>query len=371
MNLKSIFFSLLTLFLAGNLSAQNSILLVSSGTNAKKVLLLDAANGNVLNPNFIDLTSQGAGTIKGIAQVNDKIWITDQTKDKIYIYDLTGTYVSSIATGLDNIRGINVVNNEVWVANDGDNNGSTSNSIIRYTTAGTFIGVYPAPNTSIFDMVDNKNGIVYVSGLDTNGIQKVDYSGASLGNLVGPGVFQNLQQLNILANGNIAAAVFQGSSSSGNNAGVYVLSPANGSIVNYYSVPSGSVRGVIETSSGNLLYSTGNALFSIDTATGTQTQIVAGAFQYFTKAMIPSLGVREAAKPVVNVFPNPVADVLIIESNENIEEIKIYSSDGKLVKNLNVNGKNHKINVGDLATGNYLMMLKSSQSQTTHKFIKK
>lgn len=371
MNLKSIFSILLIFLYFENFLAQNSILLLSSQSTNKKVLLLDLSNGNVINPNFIDLTSQGAGTIKGIAQVNDKIWITDQTKDKIYIYDLSGNYQSEIATGLDNVRGINVVNNEVWVANDGSGNGSTSNSIIRYTTSGTFIGIYPAPNTSIFDIVDNKNGIVYVSGLDTNGIQKIDYSGASLGNLVAPGVFQNLQQLNILANGNILAAVFQNHSGSGNNAGVYVISMADGSIVTSYPVASGKLRGVIETGNGNILYTTGDGLTSIDTATGTQTQIIAGQFQYLTKAMIPSLGIREVKKPVINIYPNPVTDFLVIESNENIEKIKIYAPDGKLVKNLDVYGKNHKIKISDLPTGNYLMMLNSKGSSSSYKFIKK
>ncbi|MGO4709778.1 T9SS type A sorting domain-containing protein [Chryseobacterium sp. 2TAF14] len=373
MTLKSIFFTLLiSLFGFGITSAQNSILVVSSASAAKRVLLLNLADGTVINPNFIDLTSQATGTIKGITQVNDKIWITDQTNDKIYIYNLAGVYESSITTGLDNVRGINVVNNEVWVANDGNGNGSTADSIIRYTTSGTFIGTYPAPNTSIFDILDNKNGVVYVSGLDTNGIQKLNYSGASLGNLVAPGVFQNLQQINFLANGNIVAAVFQNHSGSGNNAGVYVLSPTNGSIINYYPVGTGNLRGVIEAGNGNILYTTGSAVFSINTTTGVQTQMVTGQFQYMTKAMIPSLGVNETKKqPIINVYPNPVVDVLAIESNEDVENIKVFASDGKLVKNLSINSKNYRLKVSDLPTGNYLLMLNSKGSSRSHKFIKK
>ncbi|MFL9834391.1 hypothetical protein [Chryseobacterium terrae] len=104
MYLKIIFFAL-SVFMFCSVQAQNCILLLSSGTNAKKVLQLSAVDGTVINDNFIDLSSQNTGTPKGITQVNDKIWITDQLNDKIYIYDLNGVFVSSITTGLDNIRG--------------------------------------------------------------------------------------------------------------------------------------------------------------------------------------------------------------------------------------------------------------------------
>ena len=363
------------LFLFGSffqIFAQNSILVVSSATGVKKVLQLSSTDGAVLNANFIDLTAQNVGTIKGVAQVNDKIWVTDQTNDKIYIYDLTGAYVSTIATGLDNVRGINVVNNEVWVANDGNANGSTADSIIRYSTTGTFIGIYTAPNTSIFDMIDNKSGVVYVTGLDTNGIQKLNYSGASVGSLVAPGVFQNLQQLNIMANGNILAAVFQNHSTSGNNAGVYVLSPTNGSILNFYPVATGNLRGVIQTDNGNILYTTGSALFSINPATSVQTQLVSGQFQFLTKALIPSLAVSEVKGLSFKIYPNPVDDVINIEAKGDLQKIEIYTSDGRLLKKQMINNeKKSQINVSDLGTGNYYMVLQIDGQLNKHQFIKK
>ena len=373
MSLKSTILLIFCLFaFAFPTFGQNSILMVSSATGAKKVLQLSSSDGSLINANFIDLTSQNTGTIKGVAQVNDKIWITDQTNDKVYIYDVAGNYVSSITTALDNLRGVNIVNNEVWVANDGGGNGATADSIMRYTTAGTFIGMYPAPNTSIFDLVDDKNGTVYVSGLDTNGIQKLSYTGATLGNLVAPAFFQNLQQINMMANGNILAAVFQNHTSSGNNAGVYVLSSQNGSIVNYYPVTSGNLRGVIQADNGNILYTTGNALFSINPVTSIHTQLIAGQFQFLTKALIPTLGLNEAESAKFKIYPNPATDFLTVDLQGKLQKAEIFASDGRLITKLAANdGNSFKVNVSDLSTGNYFLLLQIDGKMHKHQFVKK
>lgn len=372
MRLKSTFFKMLFLLTGIFISAQNSILLVSSATGAKKILRLNSSDGSVINANFIDMTAQNPGTVKGIAQVNDRIWVTDQTGDKIYIYDLSGAYVSTISSGLDNLRGINVVNNEVWVTNAGSANGATANSIVRFSMTGTLLGTYPAPNTSIFDVLDNNNGTVYVSGLDTNGIQKINYSGVSQGNLVPSGVFQNLQQINFTSNGNIIAAVFQNNSTSGNNAGVYVISSANGSILNYYPVSSGNLRGVIQADNGNILYTTGSALFSINTATGVQTQLVTGQFQYLTKATLPNLSVNDVQKDFAKIFPNPATDFIMIQSDNPLQQIHIFASDGRLVRKQAVNNETkYRLNISDLSTGNYYLQIESQSKMMRHQFIKK
>ncbi len=372
MKTKSTFFTLLLLLFIGSTTyffSQNSILVVSSATGNKTVLQLNATDGSVINSSFIDLSSQSAGTIKGIAQVGDKIWITDQTADKIYIYDLTGNYVSAITSGLDNIRGINVVNNEVWVANDGSANGATADSIMRFSTTGTFLGFYVAPNTSIFDIVDDKNGTVYVSGLTTQGIQKLNYTGTSLGNLVAPNIFQNLQQINLMSSGNLLAAVFQNHSGSGNAAGVYVISTANGSILNNW--PATDLRGVIELEDGNVLFTNGSGVHKIDTTTGVKTQLLSGAFQYMTKALLSPLAVKDVTKSVSKIYPNPTVDFIHLDSTENIENVKVLAMDGRLVTSEIVNAKSYKLDVRNLPTGNYLIVLESKNNTSKHRFIKK
>ena len=315
------------------------------------------------------MNSKSPGTLKGVAKVGDKVWVTDQTGDKIFIYDLAGNYISTISTGIDNIRGINVVNGEVWVANDGGSNGATPDSIVRYTTSGTFIGYYSVTNTSIFDIVDDGDGVVYVSGLSNQGIQKVNYNGYAVGNLVGSGVFQNLQQINMMSNGNLLVAVFQNHSGSGNVAGVYVISTATGAILNNW--PATSMRGVVELEDGNILFTNDNGLYKIDTTTGTKTQLLSGNLQFMTKALIPNLGVKDLKKSSSKIYPNPTVDFIQLDSDENIEKIKVFAHDGRLVVSLEVNSKSHKLDVRNLSTGNYIIALESKNNTSKHKFIKK
>ncbi|MCW3161011.1 T9SS type A sorting domain-containing protein [Chryseobacterium oryctis] len=371
MKTKSIFLTLLLLFIGSTTCffSQNSILVISSATGNKKILQLNATDGTVINSSFIDLASQSPGTIKGIAQVGDKIWITDQTGDKIFIYDLAGNYVSTISTGLDNIRGINVVNNEVWVANDGSANGATADSIMRFSMTGAFLGFYVAPNTSIFDIVDDKNGIVYVSGLTNQGIQKLNYTGGSLGNLVASNIFQNLQQINLMNSGNLLAAVFQNHAGTGNVAGVYVISTTNGAVLNSW--PSSGMRGVIELGDGNVLFTNDAGLYKLNTTTGVKTQILSGNLQFMTKALIPSLGVKDLVKSSSKIYPNPTVDFVQLDSDVNIEKLKVFAADGRLVISQEVHSKSYRLDVRNLPTGNYIIALESKHNTSKHRFIKK
>lgn len=82
-------FSLIAVFFCTLFTfAQQSILVINSTT--KLVTQLNATDGSVINPNYLDLTALSAGTIKGLTQVDNKIWVSDQTQDAIYIYTLAG-----------------------------------------------------------------------------------------------------------------------------------------------------------------------------------------------------------------------------------------------------------------------------------------
>ncbi len=357
-------FFLMILFV-GNVSAQESILVINSGT--KQIAQLNAVDGTVINPAFIDMSTVSSGTIKGIAQVGDKIWISDQTQDKIHLYNLDGTFSSVITGGLDNLRGLNVVNNEVWVTNAGSGNGAAANSIARFSTSGSLLGYYPSI-TSPFDVLDTKNGFVYISSLSNNGIQKMDYAGTVSGNFVAPGIFQNTQQINFNSAGNLIVAVFQ-NHSGGNNAGIYVLSSTDASILNYWPVTAGQLRGVIQTSNGNYLYSTGSGVFLIDAATGTVSSIASGSYQFFTKITTAAMSTSEVESTDVRLYPNPVSDRLYITSQKKIKDVMIYSADGKLVKKL-LEGKTD-LPVSDLLPGPYFIKMTIDNTQKAVKFIKK
>jgi len=248
------------------------------------IILLDPDDGTILDPEFIDLTPLSQGTPKDILQVGEEIWISDQLEDRIDRFDLEGVYVSTIEgvdVGLDNIRGLEIVDDEIWVTNAGSNNGAPGNAIVRLDFDGALIGFYPTTDDgSIFDIVDvgDEVYISYISA-DTK-IERRDYDGNVLGNIVGEGVVSFIQQMELNpTNNSIYTAVF--SSLGANDSGLYEFSIDDGTILNYWD--EGALRGVISVGdAGNLLISSGAGYRLFDPSTGTSTPIgMAESAQYF------------------------------------------------------------------------------------------
>jgi len=250
------------------------------------VVLLDPDTGAILNPSFIDLTPLNPGTPKDIAQVGDELWITDQLRDIIDRFDLDGNHLGQIGGqipggGLDNIKGLTLVNNaEVWVTNAGSQNDAPGNAIVRYDVNGDFLGTLPTGGISSFDIIDNGNGEVYISyiGASTSKIERRDYDGNVLGNILEGGVVNFLQQIEITDNG-ILAAVFS-IISGGNQNGLYIFSETDGTILEYWT--EGNLRGVAELGNGELLYSRGDGVYRLDPITGVSILISSGSSQYFS-----------------------------------------------------------------------------------------
>ncbi|MCB9335785.1 MAG: T9SS type A sorting domain-containing protein [Flavobacteriales bacterium] len=71
----------------------------------------------------------------------------------------------------------------------------------------------------------------------------------------------------------------------------------------------------------------------------------------------------------LSIYPNPVKDVLRIETTEQIEQISIYNINGSLVRTIN-NEQNGWINVAGLSKGMYFMTIKTETRITQSKFIK-
>ncbi|MDX1461881.1 MAG: T9SS type A sorting domain-containing protein [Marinirhabdus sp.] len=245
------------------------------------VIMMDPADGSILDPQFIDLTPQTTATPKGIIQVNSELWVSDQLSDEIYRYDIDGNFISAISGGLDNIRGMAYVNNsEIWVTNAGSNNGAPGEAIVRFDTSGNNLGFY-STNGSPFDVIDMGTE-VYISyiGPETR-IERRDYDGTVLGDLVGTGVVTFMQQMEFNnTNQSVYTAVFSNSAS--NDSGLYEFSITDGSILEYYDL--GSLRGVAQLDDGNVLYTTGNNLNLLNTGTGTSSLVSAGgSSQYLAR----------------------------------------------------------------------------------------
>jgi hypothetical protein len=73
-----------------------------------------------------------------------------------------------------------------------------------------------------------------------------------------------------------------------------------------------------------------------------------------TVNITPSTASIDEINNLFSIFPNPVTDVLTILSNENIENVNIYSSDGKVLIHSDLN----KFNVSELNAGIYFVEVK-------------
>lgn len=82
------------------------------------------------------------------------------------------------------------------------------------------------------------------------------------------------------------------------------------------------------------------------------------------------LAVNDVAKnnAEVKVYPNPVKDILNINTDKNINSIEIFSLTGQLIKTIDNNTK--QINVSDLKKGIYLLRVKSEGKDQSFKIVK-
>lgn len=78
------------------------------------------------------------------------------------------------------------------------------------------------------------------------------------------------------------------------------------------------------------------------------------------------LGTEDFTKTDFQLFPNPAGNLLNIQSKENIENVKIYSPNGLLVKEVSSN----TIDVSQLSAGMYFAQITFNGKSFTRKFIK-
>ncbi len=92
-----------------------------------------------------------------------------------------------------------------------------------------------------------------------------------------------------------------------------------------------------------------------------------GKFHYSNIINIPYLSDRKSTK----IYPSFVKDFISIESNKKIDQILIYDTNGRKIKEFSdIDPIIAKINIADLFSGVYLLILKSDSKIESFRFIK-
>ncbi|MEI6900705.1 MAG: T9SS type A sorting domain-containing protein, partial [Bacteroidota bacterium] len=84
---------------------------------------------------------------------------------------------------------------------------------------------------------------------------------------------------------------------------------------------------------------------------------------------VGGVGINELSATNVSVFPNPVRDVMNVQSGLNMQEIQIFNIVGQMVYNQKVDGGNLTLNVGNLKPGVYNMKVKVAEGFINKKIV--
>ena len=102
---------------------------------------------------------------------------------------------------------------------------------------------------------------------------------------------------------------------------------------------------------------------------GIEWETTASNDYYWSKS---TTGISDDTKGLaMQIFPNPAQDQLNIESSADINELRIYTLQGKLVQQLSITSqKATSIAISDLKAGTYILSLQSGDQQQKRIFIK-
>ncbi|WP_026450706.1 T9SS type A sorting domain-containing protein [Aequorivita capsosiphonis] len=82
------------------------------------------------------------------------------------------------------------------------------------------------------------------------------------------------------------------------------------------------------------------------------------------------LGTNNVSENAVSFYPNPVTDVLHINSNQTIDSVAVYTITGQRVSNITSNNNNKELNISNLASGVYLVKVTRNGSVENLKVVK-
>jgi hypothetical protein len=229
---------------------------------------------------FIDLSPQDAGTPINAVVAGNEIWVTDQLRDKVTRWSLDGTsYIGAITGGMNNIRGLEIVGDTGYLCNAQNSSAPPESIITIDVPTATITGDFPAGSEGSGDPFDvlfvPGEGRLLVNDIDDDDIDWFTLAGVFDGefhNSDGSTGINFPEQMNLSNTGTILAGGFSTPS------GVYEYDLA-GNQLNYWAV--GGIRGVWPLGNGNIMFTDGQGVHSLDPATGGVTDLYTGVSARF------------------------------------------------------------------------------------------
>lgn len=86
---------------------------------------------------------------------------------------------------------------------------------------------------------------------------------------------------------------------------------------------------------------------------GGEGHFVPGQFYFDDIQLLGTIGIFEETFTQINVYPNPVSDVLYLGNADNLKNVSIYSLTGQLI--YQSDDVNNSINVSDYPSGMYML----------------
>lgn len=96
------------------------------------------------------------------------------------------------------------------------------------------------------------------------------------------------------------------------------------------------------------------------------------AYSNYTDVIAFTTGIDDILEKELKLYPNPVKDILYLSNLKGVDQIKIYSLSGRMVRTIGTPNRSEEINLSNLASGMYLFIFEMEDgSRLTKKVIKK
>lgn len=265
--------------LAGPGLAQGVLLVPNSSTDS--VWAFSPVDGALLDNDFIPDNDVLATPTTAIDSGRGTILVSDQISDGVFEYNYDGSYVGPLADasdGLDNVRGITVHQSQLYVANQG-NNGGLGSTVQRFDLDGSNQTTWASGIDSPW-WIEFRASDVLVSNSGTDTVDSFTLGGVANTPLVSNINFP--RQIHQIGGGNLLVGGFSVPSA------IYEYTAA-GTPVNQYADNLGP-RGVWLLQNGNILFTGGTRIATVDPGTGTVTDIInasGNSFQHIGFSPVP------------------------------------------------------------------------------------